>query len=208
VLDKIADRTSPRRANRYLALLKKLFNWCAERDNVEASPAANIKPLAREVSRDRVLSDDELQLVWRCCEAIGWPFGDLFRLLILTAQRLGEVSTMRWRDVDLDAGMWTVPSGTAKNGVANEVPLSPASVAILTSLPPLGKDLYFPHSTALPTRYLVSVRRRRGWTKRSQPSAPRRTACRCNHGGCTISGAPRQAVWRSSAFPRTSSKKC
>jgi integrase len=140
VLDKIADRTSPRRANRYLALIKKLFNWCAERGYVETAPAANIKPLAREVSRDRVLSDDELQRVWRCCEPLGWPFGDLFRLLILTAQRVGEVSTMLWRDIDLDKAIWTVPGATAKNGVANEVPLSPAGVAILEDLPPLGRQ--------------------------------------------------------------------
>ena len=140
VLDKIADRSSPRRANRYLALLKKLFSWCAERGYVEASPAATVKPLAREVSRDRVLSDDELALVWRCCESAGWPFGQLFQLLILTAQRLGEVSTMRWRDVDLRKAVWTVPAAAAKNGIANEVPLSPAAVAVLTSLPPLGQD--------------------------------------------------------------------
>ena len=139
VLDKITDRTSPRRANRYLALLKKLFNWCAERGYLETSPAANIKPLAKEVSRDRVLSDDELVLVWRGCEAAGWPFGDLIRLLILTAQRLGEVSSMQWRDVDLDKGAWTVPATIAKNGVANEVPLSAAALAILTGLPPLGR---------------------------------------------------------------------
>jgi integrase len=140
VVDKIADRSSPRRANRYLALVKKLFSWCAERGYVEASPAATVKPLAREVSRDRVLSDDELGLVWRCCEHAGWPFGQLFQLLILTAQRLGEVSTMRWRDVDLDKAVWTVPAAVAKNGVANEVPLSPAAVTVLNSLPPLGRE--------------------------------------------------------------------
>ena len=139
-LDKIAARASPRRANRYLALLKKLFNWCAERGYLETSPAANIKPLAREVSRDRVLSDDELLQVWRGCEVAGWPFGDLIRLLILSAQRLGEVSSMQWRDVDLAKGVWTVPAAIAKNGVANEVPLSAAALAILTRLPLLGRE--------------------------------------------------------------------
>jgi integrase len=139
-LDKIAARASPRRANRYLALLKKLFNWCAERGYLETSPAANIKPLAREVSRDRVLSDDELLQVWRGCEAAGWPFGDLIRLLILSAQRLGEVSSMQWRDVDLDKSVWTVPAAIAKNGAANEVPLSAAALAILSGLPPLGRE--------------------------------------------------------------------
>jgi integrase len=140
LLDKIADRTSLRRANRYLALVKKLFNWCLERGYIEASPVANIKPPGKEVSRDRVLSDAELRLVSRCCEAIGWPFGDLFRLLILTAQRLGEVSSMRWRDIDLDKGMWTLPRHIAKNAVGNEVPLSPAAIAILRRVPRIGRD--------------------------------------------------------------------
>jgi integrase len=139
VLDNIADRTSPQRATRYLALIKKLFNWCAERGYIEASPAANIKPPGKTNSRDRVLSDIELRLVWRCCEAAGWPFGDLFRLLILTAQRLGEVSTMCWHDIDLETATWTVPAAIAKNGVANEVPLSPAATDILMHLPPLGR---------------------------------------------------------------------
>jgi len=122
------------------ALIKKLFNWCAERGYVETSPAANIKPPAKEVSRDRVLSDDELRLVCRCCEAAGWPFGDLFRLLILTAQRVGEVQKMRWRDLDLDNSMWSVPSPFIKNGIGSEVPLSPAAIAVLTGLPPLGRQ--------------------------------------------------------------------
>ena len=145
VLDKIADRTSPRRANRYLALVKKLFNWCSDRGYVETSPAGNIKPLAREVSRDRVLSDDELQLVWDCCEVAGWPFGDLFELLILTAQPLGES-----RKCGGATWISTTRSGvcrrqTRRNGVANEVPLSPAAIAILTRLPPLGRGgLVFP----------------------------------------------------------------
>jgi integrase len=96
--------------------------------------------LAREVSRDRVLSDDELLQVWRGCEAAGCPFDDLIRLLILTAQRLGEVSGMQWRDVDLDRGVWTVPAAIAKNGMANEVPLSAAALKILSGLPPLGRE--------------------------------------------------------------------
>jgi integrase len=89
---------------------------------------------------DRVLSDDELRLVWRGCEVAGWPFGDLIRLLLLTAQRLGEVSTMRWRDLDLERALWTVPAEVAKNGIANEVPLSPPAIAILAGLPPLGRE--------------------------------------------------------------------
>ncbi len=144
ILDKIGDRTSPRRANRYLALIKKLFAWCVERGYIETSPAAAVKPPGREMSRDRVLTADEIRVVWQCCGSEGWPFGELFRLLMLTAQRLGEVSAMRWRDVDLNRAIWTVPAEIAKNGVANEVPLAPTAVAILERAPSPRNGYVFP----------------------------------------------------------------
>jgi integrase len=137
-LDRIADRASPRRANRYLALIKKLFGWAAERGYVDTSPAAVVKPLGRETSRDRVLTDTELMAVWRCCcEQAGWPFGDLFRLLIITGQRLGEVAAARWENIDIEARMLTVPGELSKNGIANEVPLSGLAIEILEGLSPL-----------------------------------------------------------------------
>jgi integrase len=145
LLDKITDRTSPQRANRYLALIKKLFSWCAERGAIEMSPAINIKPPGKQISRDRVLSADEIALFWECCGEAGWPFGDLYRLLLATAQRLGEVAGATWDDIDFDRAIWTVPAAVAKNGVANEVPLSPLAVNILRSAQTFGgKGYVFP----------------------------------------------------------------
>jgi integrase len=144
ILDHIADRTSPQRANRYLALIKRFFGWCVERDYLPASPAATIKPPGRALSRDRVLSAEELRLIWTGCERDGWPFGDLTRFLTLTAQRLGEVASMQWRDVDLERAIWTVPAEIAKNGVANEVPLPSPALNILRGLPSRRAGYVFP----------------------------------------------------------------
>jgi integrase len=142
VLDRISDRASPLRANRHLALIRKLFNWCLERGILETSPAANIKPPDREVSRDRVLSDDEIRSVWTCCDAVGHPFGPIFKLLLATAQRREEVGRMRWADLDLGKGMWTIPRERSKNDVANEVALSALALAIVKELPRFeGEDL-------------------------------------------------------------------
>lgn len=149
-LNKIADRTSPQRANRYLALIKRLFAWCVERGYIEFSPATSVKPPSREVSRDRVLTTDEIRTFWQCCDSEGWPFGELFRLLILTAQRLGEVSAMRWRDIDFDRAIWTVPAEIAKNGVANEVPLAPPAIAILKRAPSPRGGHVFPAQNGSP----------------------------------------------------------
>ena len=75
VLDRVVDGGAPIAANRTLAAVRKLFNWCVARDILSVSPCAGVKPPTAERSRDRVLSDDELRLVWQAADKIGWPFG-------------------------------------------------------------------------------------------------------------------------------------
>jgi integrase len=79
-----------------------------------------------------------LRLLWKACEKVGWPFGDLTRMLILTGQRRGEVAGMTWDEIDLTARIWTIPAARAKNGREHKVPLSSEAVAILETLPRIG----------------------------------------------------------------------
>jgi len=99
LLDSIVDLGFPIAANRTLAHVRKLFNWCIDRSILDASPCVRINPPGAEKSRDRVLSDDELRLVWRAAERIGVPFGQLVQTLMLTAQRRDEVAGMRRREL-------------------------------------------------------------------------------------------------------------
>jgi integrase len=62
--------------------------------------------------------------------------------LILTAARSGEVRGMRWREVDLDAAVWVIPADRMKMKREHTVPLSPAAVDILRSLPPGKPDAF------------------------------------------------------------------
>ncbi len=135
LLDAIVDRGSPVAANRVFAALRRLCNWSVERGIIPSSPCDKLRPPTAEQSRDRVLTDDELKRLWKATDAIGWPFRDLVRLLMLTGQRRDEVGRMRWSEVDLDAALWTIPKERAKNGQAHAVPLSASAVAILRSLP-------------------------------------------------------------------------
>ena len=57
-------------ANRTLARLKTLFNWAMQQDIIPASPVAGLKPQAKEVERDRVLSDDELRWFWAAATSL------------------------------------------------------------------------------------------------------------------------------------------
>jgi integrase len=122
-------------ANRVLSAVRKLFNWCVARDVLQISPCTLVTPPAPERSRDRILSDDELRMVWSAVEKEGWPFGPLVKLLILTGQRLAEVGSMRWDEVDLENRLWTLPAERVKNDQRHEVPLSDAVVVIITALP-------------------------------------------------------------------------
>jgi integrase len=134
LLDTVRDR-APVMANRNLAAIRKLFNWCLARDVIQVSPCTLIEPPAPERSRDRILSDDELRLVWNAADSDGWPFGPLVKLLVLTGQRLAEVGGMRWDELDLDARVWTLPAPRVKNDERHEVPLSDAAIAIINTLP-------------------------------------------------------------------------
>jgi integrase len=134
LLDMVRDR-APVMANRNLAAVRKLFNWCLARDIIQVSPCTLIDPPALESSRDRTLSDDELRMVWNAAEGDGWPFGPLVKLLVLTGQRLGEVGGMRWDELDLANKVWTLPAKRVKNNELHEVPLSDAAAGILAALP-------------------------------------------------------------------------
>jgi len=142
LLDSIVDRGSPIMANRVLALVRKLFNWAIERGIIEASPVAGIKAPGKEESRDRVLTDGELAEVLAAADKMGWPFGAVVKLLVLTGQRRDEVSTMKWSDVDFGRSLWTIPAAIAKNNRIHEVPLTPAAVTVLSAAP-RGSDLVF-----------------------------------------------------------------
>lgn len=127
-------------ANRVLAAVRRMFAWCVDRGIIETSPCSGLRPPAVERSRDRVLSDEELWRVWLASDEVGWPFGPLAKLLILTGQRLNEVSRLRWAEIDMNARLWTLPRQRTKSNVAHTVPLSSQSVSLLSGLPALSSE--------------------------------------------------------------------
>ncbi len=130
VIDRIAKRAEVQ-ANRTLARLRALLNWAVEKDRLASSPIIGMKPPTKERARDRTLSDDELRWFWSACEAIGWPFGPLAKLLLLTAQRRDEVAGIEWPEIHLDQTTWTMPRYRAKNDRAHAVHLSEAAIEVL-----------------------------------------------------------------------------
>ena len=136
LLEKIAER-APVMANRVLAVTRKMFNFAIDQELIEVNPAARVtRPGGVEQSRDRVLSDDEVRAFWTACEGLTPQMAAYYRLRLLTAQRGAEVGGMRWQDVDLSAGWWTISAAVAKNKRAHRVPLAPSVVQMVEALAP------------------------------------------------------------------------
>lgn len=130
-LDGIVGRGAETMANRTLAYLKLLFGWAQERGIIETNPTADIKKPGGEISRDRVLSADELRLVWIASASESSQFNSIVRLLMLTGQRLNEVAQLRWSEIDETEVIWRLPAERAKNHREHVVPLTKPVLAIL-----------------------------------------------------------------------------
>ena len=130
-------------ANRTLTRLRTFFGWAEAQGLIAEDPSAGVLPRAKEKPRDRFLNDDELVWLWRGAERVGWPFGAIFKLLLLTAQRESEVAGMRWAELNLAERTWTIPRERTKSNRAHVVHLSEAAAEIIEALPRVG-NLVFP----------------------------------------------------------------
>ena len=64
---------------------------------------------------------------------------------ILTAARSGEVRLATWKEIDLEAALWTIPAERMKAGREHWVPLSKQALKLLQALPKIvGNDYLFP----------------------------------------------------------------
>jgi integrase len=151
---------TPVMANRVHGVMHILFRWAADNDLVAHSPAAGVRAPNKEIARDRVLKDAELRALWQAADKEGHPFGTIVRLLILTGQRRGEVAGMQWRELDLDAGTWSMPKERTKNGRSHIVPLPASAVELLQKVPRLPGDFVFTVDGAGPASAFAHAKER------------------------------------------------
>src|SRR3979411_739913 len=96
VVSAIEQRGAPVPANKALKSIKAFFRWCVGRAVLDKSPADGVPLPAKQVTRDRVLSDGELVRVILAARQIGGPYGDIVEVLALTGQRREEVGRGTW----------------------------------------------------------------------------------------------------------------
>jgi integrase len=171
VITKIAKR-APYDARNAWGHAVGIFKLAVHDELIEISPCASLdkRMLFANVSlshRDRVLNFDEVLAFWRGAGRLGYPYGPFYRLLLLTAVRIGELIGARWSElhpeirqairearargegVDWSAlpahvKVWTVPAERFKSEVDHIVPLQDDALRIIETLPVWGRgDLLF-----------------------------------------------------------------
>jgi integrase len=126
-------RQGPIASNRLLALVSKIFAWALDEEIIQNSPAVRLPRYGEELERERSLSADEIKALWPAFAELGYPFGSVFQLMLLTGQCRGEVAGMKWDEIGDDG--WRLPAARAKTKVGHLVPLSSMVRSIIDGCP-------------------------------------------------------------------------
>ena len=123
-----ADRNSPVMANRTRSLVKILFEFGLSRRIIRHNPVKNITRVTSEAKRDRILSLEEIRLLWEALEPEPKVIQGIFKLLLLTGQKPGTVMQMKWSDIMVDK--WVVLR-SSDNKLLHQIHLSPLALETL-----------------------------------------------------------------------------
>jgi integrase len=151
MIEKVGTSAGPTTANRAHAIVRQVLNFALKRDLIEANPALAIDRVFQEKSRDRVLSETEIQRLWSFLEAarrsegtgilkdeaqgeraingLSAPTAIALELCLLTLQRAGEVAGARIEEFNWTDRLWVVPAERMKGKRAHAVPLSGLAMA-------------------------------------------------------------------------------
>jgi len=145
LVEAINDRPAPIYAQLVFSHARSLFNWAINRGiySLEHSPCDRVKVgdlvSRRKQPRQRVLNDDELRAFWKATGRLGYPWRQLFRLILLTGVRKTEAAGARWREFsnldDSAKAAWQVPPERFKSNATHLVPLSADALAAIAELP-------------------------------------------------------------------------
>jgi integrase len=140
LLDEIEDQRGREMAQKTLGILRSVMNWWAARTDDFRSPIVRGMSRSAGVSRDRILSDEEIRAVWNAKVPEPGLFAAMVRFLLLTGARRNEAAKMEWAEIA--GGDWTLPAARNKTGLELVRPLPRAALVLLAGLPRGGKFVF------------------------------------------------------------------
>ena len=123
---------SPVQANRTRSSLTGFLNWASREGLIETNAALSTNK-NQERPRERVLTASEIEALWNALPK--GDFGDILKILLLTAQRAHEISDLQWNEISLDKGVIELPAHRTKNRRRHIVPISTRVRGLLEARP-------------------------------------------------------------------------
>lgn len=148
LVEEVADRPAPVYASACFGVARTMFGWLVDRGiyGLETNVCASIRisNLLGKIKKERQrrFSDDELVAFWKATARLGYPWRDLFRLLLLTGTRRSEMAEARWSEFTLDKARFEVPPERFKSEYGHLVPLSEDARQVLAGLPRFKRGDY------------------------------------------------------------------
>ena len=122
MVDVGAKAGKPKSAGRYAP---RCFAGRCRRTSSRWTQPPGSRPYDRGVPRDRVLTVEEIELVWKWLDtdALSLEAADILKLELLTGARCGEISGLRAEEIDRNKWIWTLPAARSKNGRQRVTPI-------------------------------------------------------------------------------------
>jgi integrase len=143
LLDSITRERGAVSANRARSCLSAMFSWSMRRGLHDGSNPVIGTDKLKERTRDRILTDAEIGVIWN---ALGDDnYGNAVRLLLLTGQRAGEIGGLRWSEINFNESLISLPAERTKNACPHSIPLSGPARDILSARPQTGPYVFGRH---------------------------------------------------------------
>lgn len=117
-----------------LGVLRRMINWGIREELLKRgdNPATGMEDnLPKKKRKGRVLSLEEARIVWQAAGTLGYPFGPVYRLIMLSGCRPGEWARCARSYIDLKQSLMVIPADAYKSDHVHVVPLVPLAVEML-----------------------------------------------------------------------------
>lgn len=134
-------------ASRSFETVRAIFNWAKRRKLVAQNPTDGMDKPFKTGRRDRYLTESELKRFWAELNSAAEKEASIvavLKLMLLTAQRQGEIRRMQWSDLDIEGGWWNAPGERTKTGRPYRIALTPRALATIERFRGIHETFVFP----------------------------------------------------------------
>lgn len=141
-LDKLTDR--PVEKHHAIVAGRVFFSWCVRHHYLDRSPMERIRPGNAGKSRERVLTERELSIVYKAALKGDTHFHRIVALLVLTGQRKSEIAKLQWEWISGQERTITLPATVTKNKRAHTFPIGGSACRVIASIARISDIYLFP----------------------------------------------------------------